>query len=213
MAPDSVPEVPLSPEVRAVAAVIREFAGEILHSTYGLYLDMTTGMNLLVREITADQAEMRRSGKVPQGKNMDDLQFMYGRGDPAQANLLHGTTQGELKKRCAHEGENERRLVQLLIVYVYATWEDEYRDKLAKAAGLPSENDIKIPVFGDLKELRNEIVHHRGIITKATAKKLKILVPPEGPFTVGDEDVERMFKALNKGLVDWMFERYGKPRT
>ena len=46
---------------------------------------------------------------------------------------------------------------------IYNYWEDHYRQQIAEALGHDSKNDLKAPIFGDLRHLRNSILHHRGI--------------------------------------------------
>lgn len=59
-------------------------------------------------------------------------------------------------------GNVETRLGHLWIISLYALWTDEYRPRLAKAHQR-SPTDEKYDIFGDLRHLRNDVVHHRGI--------------------------------------------------
>jgi hypothetical protein len=67
------------------------------------------------------------------------------------------------------------------IVMMYAYWEDHYREKIAHAIGLKDKNDVKIEIMGDLRILRNSIVHNGGYVI--SDKKFKIL----GDFRPGDQ--------------------------
>ncbi len=61
-------------------------------------------------------------------------------------------------------GPVETRLGHLWITSLYALWEEEYRPRLAIAHGR-SPGDEKYDLFGDLRHLRNDVVHHGGIAT------------------------------------------------
>src|SRR5690349_13836078 len=60
------------------------------------------------------------------------------------------------------DGPVETLLGQQWIVSVYALWEEEYRPRLAEAHGrTPTEETY--PLLGDLRRLRHDVIHHRGI--------------------------------------------------
>ena len=53
---------------------------------------------------------------------------------------------------------------------LYALWDDAYRPRLA-ALHVRPENDEKYDLFGDLRRLRNDAVHHGGIATSEETGK------------------------------------------
>jgi hypothetical protein len=59
-------------------------------------------------------------------------------------------------------------------VFVYAYWDEEIRPQIAKIRDVP-KNDVRLDVFGDLRILRQTIVHHRGVLKIADHLKLKVL--------------------------------------
>ncbi len=54
--------------------------------------------------------------------------------------------------------------------YIYALWEESYRSRLATAHGSASDGapwtrfDIRSPLFGDIRNIRNDVVHKHGIV-------------------------------------------------
>jgi hypothetical protein len=74
----------------------------------------------------------------------------------------------------AHEGPVERTLSQQWIVYTYTGWELEYRPRLAAAHGC-EPSDLKVPLLGDLRRLRHDVVHHRGVATKENAGRCEVV--------------------------------------
>lgn len=67
----------------------------------------------------------------------------------------------------------------MCVVWIYQSWEDHYREKIATALGC-KKNDILCPVFGDLRKLRNAIIHNSGVST-SDLEKTEVL----GPFKRG----------------------------
>jgi hypothetical protein len=147
----------------------------IVDELYGHYLDTTCGFVANERLITENQAKARPS--LAPGTDMDQLTFFYGHGDPNDPSnrILHQTTQGAYKARNAEGGRNHVRAAQLLLVLVFEYWESEHRTHIANALGLADWSELKVPVLGDLRELRQDVIHHRGIVRGETVKKLGIL--------------------------------------
>lgn len=71
-------------------------------------------------------------------------------------------------------GPVEALLGRQWIVAVYALWEEEYRPRLAKARGR-SQAEEMYPLLGDLRRLRNDVVHHRGMATASGAGRCEVL--------------------------------------
>ena len=54
-----------------------------------------------------------------------------------------------------------------LVILLYASWEDRYRQEIAREAGLNSRNDLTSDVFGDVRAYRHAIVHANGKLQSA----------------------------------------------
>jgi len=192
--------MPTNPaEVKRVAA---EFVAEI-NAAYGLYLDATAGFAALVDMITRGQE---------QAGSTDDNAFFYGIGPPTDATnvLLHQTTLGALKKRIQDGGDNYFLLARLLIVLLYELWETGYRTPLATAAGVPRDQ-LLVPVFGDLRLLRHEVLHNKGRLTPETLSKLEVLtVPAAASIDLSKDDLVQVVRqvkvAVDEVVTKWTGE-------
>lgn len=80
----------------------------------------------------------------------------------------------EALKQVRSNGPVETRLGHQWIISLYALWEDEYRPRLAVAHGR-SPDDEKYDLLGDLRSLRNDVVHHRGIATSENTGRCVLL--------------------------------------
>jgi len=186
-----------------VAGEVRALV-EALDHLYGLYLDATAGFKANHDLIVRGQRETAEG--LPPGTDPDSLGFLVGRGaptDPATV-LLHRTTQGEFKRRNAPGGSNHVRLAQLTLVLVFAYWETAHRARIAHALGLKGQNELTVPIMGDLRRLRHDILHNRGVIQTKTVGKLEVLkaIKAEAPLTITDLEMENLFRNIKTALDD-----------
>lgn len=80
----------------------------------------------------------------------------------------------DLPEKFSPMGPIVRDLGQQWLVMVYAEWNDHFRRRFAAAEGVPL-NEIEDDVFGDLRRLRHDILHHRGIATPEWTGKCVVL--------------------------------------
>jgi hypothetical protein len=116
--------------------------------------------------------------------------------DPNRPNAKyqHVATSQEILDRNAKEGRNEQRLRQACIVFAYMHWEDHVRSAFSQAVGV-SKNDIKSPVFADLKRLRHAIAHNKSVL------KDKLEVLPNNPTGVEVSFTHAEFADLMRALT------------
>ena len=142
---------------------------------YGHYLDSTSGFVANERMILTGQAQAKHA--VPHGVAQDSLPFVYGNGDPnnRSSKVLHETTQGAYKSRNAEGGQNHIRAGQLLVVLLFEYWESHHRQCIAVAMNLDDQKSLKVPLLGDLRALRQDVIHHRGLVRAETVRRLTVL--------------------------------------
>lgn len=63
-------------------------------------------------------------------------------------------------------GNIHARLTQQLIVTVFTGWDAHHQARIAEARGLKTD-ELKSDYFGDLRLLRNDIVHSRGLVKRS----------------------------------------------
>ena len=119
---------------------------------------------------TTQRAQAELLKKVPgaTSETLDASSYFYGDGPPEHdpddpaAPWLHRTTQGDLMRRNLPDGLNDVFIGNMCLVQLYTYWEDHYRSQIALALSVEDDN-INVPVFGDVRHIRNSIIHHRGI--------------------------------------------------
>ena len=95
----------------------------------------------------------------------------------------------------ADGGPTHCRMTQQWIVRVYTGWDAEFRKRVAAAHGV-DVNGVQADFFGDLRRLRNDIVHHRGVVTKNNGARCKTIsnrrLTPGDPVYLRDDEFQQM---------------------
>ena len=86
-------------------------------------------------------------------------------------------------------------------VWIYQCWEDHSRKEIATALGC-KKNDILSPVFGDLRKLRNAIIHNLGVST-SDLEKTEVLDPFKrgAPLYLNEEHLRIIVESIH-GYLD-----------
>jgi hypothetical protein len=111
----------------------------------------------------------------------------------------HGSLRrSELIERTKAGGAVETLLVQQWVVSTFARWECEYRPSLAKLPGV-APKAVKSELFGELRLLRHDIVHHGGVVSSANAGNCSLI----DTFAAGDivTSGAAHFQVIMKSLV------------
>jgi len=185
----------------ALVETAQEFADR-LDKLYGLYLDTTLGFKANLDVLKNGQEASAHLVSDP--TELYNLPVFIGRGDPNNPNnvLLYQTTQGKFKARNAPGGANYRLLSQYFVVLAFHLWEHEYRPRIASLFGLKEADEFKMPIFGDIRLLRNEILKHRGVLTKDTVKKLQVVggLQVGGVIDFSGYDLEQLVHTVKAAL-------------
>jgi hypothetical protein len=118
-------------------------------------------------------------------ENPDPRVHLGASGDP---NLTNVTMAGSVKMseamvQIAPDGPVFNLLGQQWLVFTFTAWEHEFRPRLARANGVDKEV-LTYPLLGDLRHIRNDILHCQGIATAEHSGRCEVL----GDWVrVGDE--------------------------
>ncbi|MCC9179418.1 hypothetical protein [Mycolicibacterium mageritense] len=58
--------------------------------------------------------------------------------------------------------------------YMHSLWDEQYRGRVAAAHGTAPDGspwdsrDIRVPIFGDIRRIRNDYIHNKGIVDEAS---------------------------------------------
>ena len=107
----------------------------------------------------------------------------------------------DLDDQLKHEGDADQVAFKGWVVQVYHIWEAHFRNALSNT--FEGDNIIRLQVeaMGDLRLIRNDLIHHNGVATKGNAGKCEILkwFEPSEPIILG---IHHVFDFLNQmGLM------------
>jgi hypothetical protein len=155
---------------------IKDFLDEA-NQVFGFYFDVSMACQQALSFI-ADLQKQNRGVT-------DDSPFTYGDGPPTASpeeelkKSLHDTTLRGVKGRLSVDGYDSRKAAETAIVFTYHIWEEKYRGKIAGRDGKPIEYS---DIMGDLRLIRNSIIHNKGI-AKPDVLKCKVF----SRFKPGDQ--------------------------
>jgi len=113
--------------------------------------------------------------RIPAFAENPDPDFFVGIGDPNVEMRPYGRLKrSEVLGQVVLGGPVDILLGQQWVVYVFTAWEHGFRPRLAAAHGCEA-SELTYPLFGDLRLLRNDVVHHHGIATAEWTGRCEVL--------------------------------------
>ena len=142
----------------------------VVDSIFGVYLDATLGFDFVYHRVYEEHmVESARQAihDNPEHSSIDDylaaVNVLVGDPNTPDAVLLHAVSQREYGARNRQGGDNHVFLGNVCLVSIYQFWEDQYRQDIAAALDKAEKNELRVPVMGDLRYLRQSIIHNSGI--------------------------------------------------
>lgn len=148
---------------------IARYSAEI-DETLGIYLDMRRGFGSLLKEFNQIRADFVAKTPGASMAELDAKPFTYEITDTeAGSYILHECTQAQYRDRIAPSGESATRAGNMCLVHIYELWEVRYREEIARALG-KNRDALTSDLFGDIRHLRNSILHHNSISLPEVAR-------------------------------------------
>jgi hypothetical protein len=121
--------------------------------------------------------ELDRLKEIPTIPENPDPRIYLGIGDPNIPGALPYASWrlSEAADQLQPDGPVATSLGHQWIVFLYSVWEHVYRPRLAVVHNRNAEEE-RYPVLGDLRYLRNDVVHHRGVATRENTGRCQILL-------------------------------------
>lgn len=96
--------------------------------------------------------------------------------DPTKPDIIHNQIIrcDEYLEANRPGGRNEQQHSRSILIFLFTYWEDEIRPQLARAKGVEL-NEIQSDIMGDLRTLRNVILHSKSVIRPDKHASLKLL--------------------------------------
>jgi hypothetical protein len=174
--------------------LFHEFSSHI-EALHTLYLDSLVGYSILHERLIAQQESMRTilgDHEYATQEFQDTCSIVYknlANRDYTPVSMSPVMKQGDMRRRVVDDGINTILLGRQCVVTAYAYWEEYLRVEIGKAAGfLPAtaqasekktrailNEHVVSDFWGDLRHIRNSIVHTNGI-ANSDVKKCKLLL-------------------------------------
>jgi hypothetical protein len=134
---------------------------------YSIFRDCRRAFDLSLAKLKADQEFMLKDfaskGQEWSTEDLDKKTYHYAVRDEKKGSIrsVAAITQGEWKLKISPDGTNLRIIGNMCLVMIYQYWEDRYREEIAVSKGVTKE-ELSSDLFGDIRYLRNSIVHNNG---------------------------------------------------
>ena len=116
-----------------------------------------------------------------------------------------GMTTAQFLDSLAKGGEFEDWHNKAFVVMLYQRWEEWYRLRIAKTLGLEEKNKVRCPLMGEVRQLRNVIIHDNGEVAERFSAPLLSRIwgaIPLGFLFITDDMVTALMEQLNAVLVE-----------
>jgi len=194
-----------------------EFAAK-LEELHTLYLDSIVGYSILHERLNSHQSAMREvlgNHEYASTEFQDTCSIVYknlSNRDFAPVSMSPVMKQGEMRARVEDDGRNTLLLGNQCLVSAYAYWEEYLRVEIGKAIGVlapdakADEDARKVlnkhvtsDLWGDIRHIRNSLVHSNGIANSEMSKcRLIKWFSPGQPIELSHERMHAIFLELGR---------------
>ena len=195
-----------------VDEILREFIG-FTNQQVGVYMDALAGFEGHHTRVERQVFRGNRPGSTRIGKDGIPEVTWVSYEDPSKPDIIHNriVRTDEYLRANAKGGSNEQQHSRAILVFLFTYWEDEIRPRLAIAMDVPV-NDIKSDMMGDLRILRNAILHTKAVLGKDKwndLKKTKEMFTQSEPVSVTYEGMHKIFSLIKQDCARMFFELKG----
>ena len=133
--------------------------------------------------------------------------------DPSSPDVIHQRVikADDFITANADAGFNHQQICWAIIVFTFAYWDEEIRPQIAAVRGVKSD-DVKLDELGDLRILRNNIIHNGGLLPASEYAKLKVtkpLVQPDQKITLTHDQMHKVFVHVKQVIAKLILEYTG----
>jgi hypothetical protein len=159
---------------------------------HGTYLDATMGMGGMSSwYMKMDRERWKEFEQAKESFTWDvfNPEIVYGGTVRGKQGELHRTRLHDIIARNSPGGSNWVFLALMCVVGLYQIWDEHFRGALAQAMGMKSD-ELRADIFGELRHLRNSIIHRQGYASAEVAQaKLTRAFPEDTPIVMEPQDL------------------------
>ena len=187
---------------------------EKVDSIYGVYLDGVEGFQEIhdktksTFEKTARQVEEQAGFKMNPEQIIQAFARLAKPEEKGKPKALHQVNFQARMKRNKPDGNNMIYIGQVCVVSIYQFWNDHYRNKIAKFLGYET-NQLQVNLFGDLKNIRDSIIHNNGFaINRIKNNNVITVFSPKQLITIN----KKLFEQIVDLIKQWTLTFKGDPK-
>ena len=129
--------------------------------------------------------------------------------DPTKPDIIHNQIirSDEYLEANRPGGRNEQQHSRSILTFLFTYWEAEIRPRLARAKGV-APNDIQSDIMGDLRTLRNVILHAKGVLRPDKHASLRLLddmFEADKELVFSYEGMHRIFVLIKQDCARLLF--------
>jgi len=189
--------------------IIREYI-DFVNQQVGVYMDAIAGF---AGHYARVERQVHRIMRKDKSKKSDEKPVVWASyEDPSKPDIIHNRIirSSDYLSSNSVDGSNTQQHSQAILVFLFTYWEDEIRPRLAKSMSIPAKK-ITSDIMGDLRIIRNVILHSKGIIRPDKHKSLKLLgdiFSVDQAIHVSYEDMHKIFVLIKQDctrlLLKWL---------
>ncbi len=192
--------------------VIREYI-DFVNQQVGVYMDALAGFSGHHTRVERQVHRVSRPTKSSIDHTGQDVVVWASYEDPTQPDVIHSRIIRANDYIAANSkgGSNEQQHARAVLVFLFTYWEDEIRPRLAASKSVHLQ-EIRSDVMGDLRILRNVILHAKGIMRLEKCrdlKKLGDLFVVDQPVRISYEIMHQIFVLIKQDCARMLFEWLG----
>jgi len=192
--------------------VVKEFI-DFVNLQVGVYMNSIAGFSGARMQMERQVARVLRAQSRKKDARGDQVITHQSFEDPQSPDVVHSriVTAEQFIQENSQAGINQLQLSYSVIVFIYTYWEDEIRPRLAKSAGI-DKNDVTCEITGDLRCIRNSVLHTKGIFTPEWHGKLVVLkecFAVNEQIQISYELMHQIFVKVKQGCAKLVFEWLG----
>ena len=192
--------------------VVKEFM-DFVNLQVGVYMNSIAGFAGAKLQMERQVARVLRTQSRKKDARGDQVITHQSFEDPNSPDVIHSriVTAENFISENSPGGINQRQLSYSIVVFIYTYWEDEIRPRLARAAGTEEKN-ITCDIMGDLRCIRNSILHTKGIFTAEWHRKLVVLkdcFAADEQIEISYELMHQIFVKIKQGCAKLIFAWLG----
>ena len=191
--------------------VIREYI-DFVNQQVGAYMDALAGFAGHYARVERQVHRVNRPIRAEVDDAGRQVVVWASYEDPTKPDVIHNRiirAEDYLAVNAAG-GSNEQQHARAIVVFLFTYWEDEIRPRLAKAKGVRI-HEVSCDAMGDLRVLRNVILHAKSVMRSdkhAELRKLGSLFAIDEPLALSHENMHKIFVAVKQDcgrlMLDWL---------